>query len=42
MAYSDKVVDHYVCPFCGRVVDTLETDRCPGCFTPAGRFLRPA
>jgi len=32
----------HVCPFCGRVVDTLETDRCPGCYTPASRFLRPA
>ncbi len=31
----------YVCPFCGRVVDTLETKHCPGCYTPAGRFLKP-
>jgi rubrerythrin len=33
---------YYVCPYCGRTVDTLNFKKCPGCFTNAGRFLRPA
>jgi len=32
----------YVCPYCGRTTDTLEFRKCPGCYTPASRFLRPA
>lgn len=32
----------YVCPYCGRTTDTLDFRKCPGCYTPASRFLRPA
>lgn len=32
----------YVCPWCGRTTDTLDFRKCPGCFTSASRFLRPA
>lgn len=31
----------YVCPYCGRTTDTLDFRKCPGCYTSAGRFLRP-
>lgn len=33
---------YHVCPFCGRTVEELGFRKCPGCFTPASRFLRPA
>lgn len=32
----------HVCPYCGRTTDILEYRKCPGCYTPASRFLRPA
>lgn len=32
----------YVCPYCGRTTDTLDFRKCPGCYTGASRFLRPA
>jgi len=32
----------YVCPYCGRTTDTLDFRKCPGCYTSASRFLRPA
>lgn len=32
----------HVCPYCGRTTDTLDFRKCPGCYTPASRFLRPA
>lgn len=31
-----------VCPYCGRMVETLDFEKCPGCYTAAARFLRPA
>ena len=31
----------YVCPYCGRTTDTLDFRKGPGCYTSAGRFLRP-
>jgi rubrerythrin len=33
---------YFVCPYCGRTVETLEYAKCPGCFTSSARFLRPA
>lgn len=32
----------YVCPYCGRTTDTLQYRKCPGCYTSAAHFLRPA
>lgn len=32
----------YVCPFCGRTVEKVEYRKCPGCYTAASHFLRPA
>lgn len=32
----------YVCPGCGRTTEILDTRKCPGCYTSATRFLRPA
>lgn len=36
------VATYLVCPYCGRTVETIEYPKCPGCFTSAGRFLKPA
>jgi len=30
----------YVCPFCGKTVQSLDFKKCPTCFTSAGRFIR--
>jgi rubrerythrin len=32
----------YVCPGCGRTTEVIEHRKCPGCYTSASRFLRPA
>lgn len=33
---------YFVCPYCGRTVVARPARCCPGCYTAAGRFLRPA
>jgi hypothetical protein len=29
-----------VCPFCGKTVVSANFDKCPTCFTGAGRFIK--
>jgi rubrerythrin len=42
LAQRPVAVVLYVCPYCGRTTDAPEYRKCPGCFTSAARFLRPA
>lgn len=30
----------YVCPLCGKTVESLDFRKCPNCFTTAGRFVK--
>jgi rubrerythrin len=32
--------DYYVCPVCGNTFEGAQTEPCPICGTPAGRFIR--
>ena len=31
---------YFVCPYCGKTVESLSFEKCPNCFTKAGKFIK--